>query len=141
MSANCRELVLQVSNQAKRAAVHVLRGSCLLALLASVAGAETVRLYWDPNSETDLAGYVLVWGNSSRIYTESVTLPKTAVSHDLTYSCVPGTQTYYALRAFDLAGRQSGYSNEVAVTCGTTVPVKLVPRSLGNVVVVIVTRG
>lgn len=42
-------------------------------------GATTcpVRFWWDANSETDLAGYVLTWGPASGVYTQSQTVPAT----------------------------------------------------------------
>jgi hypothetical protein len=90
-----------------------------LLLLAQVgqAAAGTVRLAWDPNTEDSLAGYVLVYGSSSRVYTMSVTLPASAVTHEFT---LPDGTYYFAVRAFDVAGVQSGYSNEVRVVLGDT---------------------
>lgn len=131
-------------NQAKRWSLDLLRRSCLFAVLtlwASIARADSTRFIWDPNPETDLAGYVLVWGSQSGVYTQSATIAPNVNTYQATYTCTPGSRMYFAIRAFNTSGLHSGYSNEVSVLCGTTTPVKLTPRSLGNVVVVIVTRG
>jgi hypothetical protein len=88
-------------------------------LLAQVgeAVAGTVRLVWDANTEASLAGYVLVYGKTSRVYTTSTTLPASATTHEFT---LPDGTYYFAIRAFDTAGVQSGYSNELRVVLGTT---------------------
>ena len=42
---------------------RVMLTLCLLLLIqVAPALAGSVRLYWDPNTEPDLAGYVLVYG-------------------------------------------------------------------------------
>lgn len=53
---------------------NVVRVDC-----APVAPATTcpVLLTWDRNAEGDLAGYVLVWGAASGVYTQSQTIPVT----------------------------------------------------------------
>ena len=73
--------------------------------------------YWDQNSEADLAGYVLVWGTSTGVYSQSMTLGPSAVTHEVT-SLANGTY-YFAIRAFDAAGNHSGYSSEVQVVVST----------------------
>ena len=85
---------------------------CLLLLAqAGSALAGSVRLYWDANTEPDLAGYVLVYGSTSGVYTTSVPLPASAVTHDFTD--LPNGTYYFAIRAFNTANAQSGCSNEV----------------------------
>ncbi len=92
---------------------------CLLLLVqVGPALAGSVRLYWDPNTEPDLAGYVLVYGNASGVYTTSVTLPASAVTHE--FVDLPNGTYYFAVRAFNAANAQSGYSNEVRVVVIST---------------------
>lgn len=88
--------------------------TCLFVLLLTrPAFADNVRLHWDPNSEPDLAGYVLVWGAAPDLYTASATLPATATSHEVT-GLAPGVY-YFAIRAFNTGNLFSGYSNVVRV--------------------------
>ena len=98
---------------------RALLAFCLV-LLAQVgqAAAGNVRLSWDANTEETLAGYVLVYGTASRVYTKSVTLPASAETHEVTN--LPDGTYYFAVRAFDTASALSGYSNEVRVVVGST---------------------
>jgi hypothetical protein len=87
----------------------------LVFLSVQIGWAATVRLAWDPNSETDLAGYKLYYGTQSRAqvaYPESVVIDdKTATAYDIDLSS--GTY-FFGLSAFDIAGNESGLSNEVS---------------------------
>ncbi len=91
----------------------------LFVLLAQAAPAlaGAVRLYWDPNAEPDLAGYVLVYGSAPGVYTQSVSLAPTATTHEV--PGLPDGAYFFAIRAFNTAGLQSGYSNEVKVVVTT----------------------
>ena len=97
-------------------------GSAVLALVllllvqVGAARADNVRLFWDANSEPDLAGYVLVYGTAPRMYTTSVTLPASAVSHEVVG--LPNGTYYFAVRAFNTANAHSSYSNELVVAVG-----------------------
>src|SRR6478735_5273344 len=98
---------------------RVILAMCLLLVVqvGQVLGG-SVRLYWDANTEPDLAGYVLVYGPAPGIYTTSVPLSATAVTHELTD--LPAGTYYFAIRAFNAANAQSGYSNEVEVVVTAT---------------------
>jgi hypothetical protein len=86
-------------------------GACLLLLSQSVYAA-TVTLQWDPNTESDLRGYLLKWGTSSGAYTQSVDVGnKTTYTVTLT---TPGSKTYYfTVLAYNDAGI-SGPAAEVS---------------------------
>jgi hypothetical protein len=82
--------------------------------------AETVTLAWDPNSETDLAGYRLYYGTTSRSYQNTIDVgnaTSTPVS-DLQ----KGATYYFAVTAYNDSGIESDYSNEVSYTAGTELP-------------------
>ena len=96
----------------------------LLVVQVSQAAAGSVRLFWDRNTESNLAGYVLTYGATPGVYTESVTLPATAQTHEFT-DLSDGTY-YFAIRAFDMAGMRSGYSNEVRIVVGSTLSISTV---------------
>ena len=68
----------------------------------------------DGSPLTDLAGYVVHWGNRSRSYDSSHTIDDpTATNWEV--SVGPG-KYFFALTAFDADGSESSYSNEVAKT-------------------------
>jgi hypothetical protein len=104
---------------------------CLLALTLVFAapgrGAEVqgttgnaVSLAWDANSESDLAGYKVYWGRQSRQYDNSP-VPTVAPSASPTFTTpalMNGTW-YFAVTAYNTAGLESGYSNEVSTTIAT----------------------
>lgn len=74
-------------------------------------------LRWQPPTQnvdgtplTDLAGFTVYWGQSSRNYSGSQTLSASMTEWEVTVS--PG-EYYFALTAFDSEDNESGYSNEV----------------------------
>lgn len=82
-------------------------------LVCSSAFAADPILVWDPNTEPDLAGYRAYWGTASRSYG-----PPVNVGLSTTYivpGLAPGTY-YFAVTAYNSAGYESGYSNEVSAT-------------------------
>jgi hypothetical protein len=102
----------------------LFRRACLalcVLLVAAVrqAYAGDVRLEWNPNPEPDIAGYVLVWGTATGVYTQSATLDAATVTHQVRN--LPAGTYFFAVRAFNVAGLHSGYSSEVSVVVGTAV--------------------
>jgi chitinase len=90
----------------------------LVALLISVwVRAEQVRLAWDANTESDLAGYEVHYGTASGSYTTSVDV------HNVTTAIVTGLtagQTYYfVVTAYNASNNGSGYSNQVSYSVPT----------------------
>lgn len=92
---------------------------CLLLLVmllgfCSLAHAGTVNIAWNANTEGDLAGYRLYYGETPRAqgaYSQSVTIgQKDATAWTL--SVQPGVY-YFALTAYDESGNESGFSAEV----------------------------
>jgi hypothetical protein len=79
---------------------------------AFLSHAAELTLAWDPNQESDLAGYNVYWGAQSRNYEHRVD-----VGLDTTYT-VSGLQDggtyYFAVTACDGAGNESSYSQELA---------------------------
>ena len=81
----------------------------------------TVNLAWDPNSESDLAGYELHYGTSPGSYTEVEVIGRTFTAWTVT-DLVEGNTYYFALKAFDTRGKRSGFSNEVWADIPETPP-------------------
>lgn len=95
----------------------------------------TCTLSWDPNSESDLAGYraFAVQGANQRTV---VTIPKTATSHPTSTTCAAlgvnadGLWTFSVL-AFDLAGNASSPTT-IQATRDTSAPVSPANPSLSS---------
>lgn len=87
----------------------------LLFLISNISflSAQTVVLSWNPNTEADLAGYIVFIGASSGEYSEShyvgnvneyaLDLPDDGLDH------------FLALKAYDTSGNKSDFSSEVKV--------------------------
>jgi len=72
----------------------------------------SVRIAWDPNPETDLAGYRVHRGEApgTRLESRSVGLVTT---NDWT-GLLPGVTNYFTVTAYNTAGLESDPSNEIA---------------------------
>src|SRR5687768_7937942 len=95
-----------------RSAVLVV--SIFVRLLVQPAEAGTVTLVWDPNTESDLAGYLLSYGTASGQYTTTIDLGN--VTTYVFEEPNPSVRYYLALRAYDADGLISPYSNEAVTT-------------------------
>jgi hypothetical protein len=96
----------------------------LCALLISLwAHAGQVTLAWDPNIESDLAGYRVHYGTASGSYTVTLAVDKSTPTCTIT-NLAAGQTYYFAASAYNASGESSGYSNEVsyAVTVPNTAP-------------------
>jgi hypothetical protein len=83
-----------------------------LTLSASTAG--TATLTWNGSTESDVAGYKVYRGTGSGTYgTPLSTLPKTATSYTAT-GLQNGTTYFFVVTAYDNAGNESTFSNEVS---------------------------
>jgi hypothetical protein len=87
-------------------------GSCTITATLSIS--QQVTLMWDPNTEPDLDGYKLYYGNTSGTYPNVIDVGNTE-----TYTVnglVPGETYYFAATAYTTAGLESGLSNELVYT-------------------------
>jgi len=79
--------------------------------IGAMAATSSVSLTWDPNTESDIAGYKVYWGTSSGVYNQSKDVPQSTASvSELTV----GVRYYFAVTAYNEAGLESGYSEEVS---------------------------
>lgn len=96
--------------------VRILRLMVCLCILASLqpalllAGA--LKVSWNANTEPDLAGYKIYHGKSSRNYTVSINVGK--VTEYTVDQLSEGVAYFFVVTAYDLAGNESGYSQEVS---------------------------
>jgi len=104
------------------AALRRLAFVALVALLASVSmtprtqqATDTVTLVWDPNP-SGTSGYRIHVGTEPRVYDQTYDVRR-ATSFVFSDG-VPGTRYYFAVTAYDAAGRDSPPSNEVSVLIG-----------------------
>ena len=84
----------------------------LIIFYSNLILAAEVTFEWEANTETDLAGYTLYYGTSSRVYPFSVD-----VGNQTTYTLSgleAGKTYYFALTASNTKDLESGFSNEVS---------------------------
>jgi len=108
---SCRLLSKQnrVSQFLFRSLFAILR-LCLIGL--GEGHTAEITLSWDNNAETDLAGYKVFSGTSSGNYSGSIDVGNW---NSCTVSGLQeGTNYYYAAKAYNTAGLESGFSNEVS---------------------------
>jgi len=94
--------------------------ACLLALFtAQGLWAASITITWDRNQEPDIAGYKVYWGTASGSYSDSATINDTATDPPTATYTIDGldvgTTYYFAIKAFDLAGQESIYSDEASI--------------------------
>jgi PA14 domain len=82
---------------------------CLL-----VQSLEAATISWDPNTEPDIAGYLLSYGTASGQYTTTINVGNVTTFHFSEPN--PAIRYYLAVRAYNTSGAISGYSNEVSTT-------------------------
>ena len=71
-----------------------------------------VLLAWDPNDESNIAGYKTHYGTSSRNYAYSVHV---GLNESVTISGLQlGSTYYFAVTAYDSDGNESNYSTEIS---------------------------
>lgn len=100
---------MAVSNGAR-----TLAWALALVLVPSFALAAAVRVSWNPNTESDLEGYRVFCGTSSRSYEKTVTVGR--VTSIEVSGLSSGVTYYFAVKAFDFSGNESPYSDEVSIT-------------------------
>lgn len=89
---------------------------CLVVTLpaAAVAQSSEVRLAWDASSAQDITGYVIEYGTSSGVYSQSVNVGLRTEFQ--IQGLTTGSTYHFAVRAYDGGGVRSTPSNEVVFT-------------------------
>ena len=75
----------------------------------------SATLTWTPNTEIDVAGYKVYRATSSGAYITAIaTLPGKTTTRYVADGLQSGTTYFFVITAYDNAGNESGYSNEVS---------------------------
>ena len=90
----------------------------VLVLFPMIAYGATVDLTWDANTEPDLAGYKIYYGNASGNYSDSIDVGNTT-QYTLT-GLEDGVTYYLAATAYDVNNNESAYSEELVHTTATS---------------------
>lgn len=90
---------------------------------SSTGNGGTIKIGWDPNTETDLAGYRIYWGTrSDEAFTTSVDVRMATRDGNLVvYTLMnlnPGQEYCIALTAYNTSNYESGLSNLWGDVCG-----------------------
>ena len=96
-------------------------------LFCSSASAAHLDLAWDPNSEPDVAGYVVYYGTYPGQYFDWIDLGKTTSARIV--GLIEDTEYFLALTAYDVFGNESDFSGEVS---GVSLPGDNMPMSAGG---------
>lgn len=100
--------------------ILIMALSLALFSATAMAAGGTINLAWDANTETDLAGYKIYQGSAAGgPYTLTQTLGTVTTA---TVTVTTDGKFYFVATAFDTAGNESGYSNEVSKTIDTFPP-------------------
>ncbi len=93
--------------------ILILIGLVLLAWCCT-SWAASLQVSWDANTESDLAGYKVYYGTVSGAYGTSADVGN-VTSYQIPSIAQEGQTIYVAVTAYDTAGNESGFSNEVSV--------------------------
>ena len=85
----------------------------LATLVVTEAQSSSVTLSWNPNSESDLAGYRVYAGTVSGSYGNPVDMGNVTTFQIVNLS--PGQTYHFAVTAYDSSGNESGFSNEASI--------------------------
>ena len=103
-----------------QATITVASGSIIktvtITLTLNAPSSSSATLTWKANSETDLAGYKVYRSTVPGKYEQSnliALLPKNMTTYQAT-GLQSRTTYFFVVTAFDIAGNESGYSNEVS---------------------------
>jgi hypothetical protein len=82
--------------------------------IVSLTSARTLTLGWDPNPGTDIVGYNLYCGATSRTYTNIVSVGN--VTTATVTGLGGGIRYFFAVTALNRAGLESAFSSEISYT-------------------------
>lgn len=128
-----------VSNHWKRT-LFILTITCgILACLPNSAfAARTISLAWDPSPDPTVIGYNVYYGTVSGNYTNIVSAGNSSTAS--VTGLIEGQTYYFAVTAYDAAGLESVFSNEVSYRVPSAVlAVQQKPSANGGATSIVVT--
>lgn len=88
----------------------------LVCLASPLVWAESATVSWDPNTESDLAGYKIYYGVNSHNYDNVIDVGN--VTSFTVTGLTAGVTYYFAVTAYDFSNNESGFSAEVSTMVG-----------------------
>ena len=122
----------RASNAASLGRSRLGKGLCYLAGLSlsicagsTALGAETgsATLAWDSSPQPDLAGYILYYGTSSRIYPNAINIGN--VTSYTVSGLLPGVTYFFAVTDYNGSGTESPFSDEITYQVPLNPPAKI----------------
>jgi chitinase len=105
---------LQINNGRQKEILTTTILAIILLIFPLTAFSAEVELSWDPNQESDLAGYRIYYGTASGSHSVMVEVGNTTT---YTHTDLQSGVTYYFVAtAYDTSGNESDYSEEVSNT-------------------------
>src|SRR5689334_9091082 len=89
----------------------------LLLIHSTLLSAASLTIAWNPNSESDLAGYRVQYGTSSGTYTDDVDAGNATLK--TISNLTSGTRYYFVVLAYNTTGEESAPSMEVSAIAGS----------------------
>jgi len=83
-------------------------------LTLNAPSSSSVTLTWNPNTESDLAGYKVYRATSSGTYGAPIATVQGNTTSYIATGLQFGTTYFFVVTAYDIAGNESAYSNEVS---------------------------
>jgi hypothetical protein len=85
-----------------------------VSLTLNAPSSSSVTLTWNPNTESDLAGYKVYRATSSGTYGAPIATIQGNTTRYIATGLQFGTTYFFVVTAYDIAGNESAYSNEVS---------------------------
>lgn len=96
----------------------------------SAFGESSVNLTWDRSEGDDVAGYKIIYGTASGVYTEFLSVGN--VTNANVTDLIEGTEYYFAVTAYNSLGLESDPSNEVSYFVSVPGPVGLAMQTVAQ---------
>jgi hypothetical protein len=87
---------------------------CLWLVSLQAQAEQTIALAWDPNPESNIAGYKFYYGTTSRIYPNVLDVGNRTIGS--ASNLVEGITYYFAITAYNTLGVESDFSEEIPYT-------------------------